>query len=266
MNKKLIILTIPGIGTKETGYSSGLEDSILKYTKGTPLENNFRLLESKPFGVTEVDENQRALFERLDAANKLGGMLSLRRFVMEAFGDGVTFERGAMYQNSPYRKIHHYLKEKFEEVNELANEFDRCKIIIVAASLGVHLLSTYIWDADMSKGIFEGQPANPKNNLKNLAYLASIGCNIPLFVSGMPEQKIVAFERRNPQFTWDNYYDQDDVLGWPLKQLSNSYNNLVTDYEINSGAYIGAHVKYWEEKKFTKPFSEKIITLFNQMN
>lgn len=265
MTKKIIILTIPGIGTKQTGYSSGLEKDIHSYAKGTILENNFRILETKPFGTTEIDENQRALFQRLDTANELGGLFSLRRFVLEAFGDGVTFERAANEPNSPYRRIHEYIKLKCEEAHGIMQQFDKAKLVIVAGSLGAHILSTYIWDADKGIGIFKNNPAEPGQNLRNLSYLATIGCNIPLFVSGLREDQIFAFESRNSEFFWDNYYDRDDVLGWPLKQLSPSYDKLVTDHEINTGLYVGSHVKYWDDNDFTKPFTRKLIDLMGTM-
>jgi len=259
MDKKIVILTVPGIGTKEVGYSRDFEKDVRRFTK-KQLSKNLRFVETRPFSVTDVDQNQDALFRRLDAQNKLGGILSPRKFVIEAFGDGVTFERDAAAPNSNYRRIHEYMKAQIEQANELLNEGD--SFVILAASMGVHVLSTYIWDADHNKGIFAVQPAEDNQNLRNLDYLATIGCNLPLFVSGLPETKIIAFEKRNPHFSWDNYYDRDDILGWPLKQMSPSYDALVTDHEINTGLYVGSHVKYWDDNDFTKPFSEKINELY----
>lgn len=261
--KKVIVLAIPGIGTQKTGFSNRLGDDIIKHSTITDLKNNLRIIELRPFSVTNVDENQRAIFERLDTQNKLGGMLSLRHFVMEAFGDGVTYEREALKENSVYRNIQNYLRKEIRAVNQLLDESPGSKFVIVAASMGAHILSTYIWDADNSFGIFNDNPATPNENLRNLDFLATIGCNIPLFLSGMSENQIIAFDKRNEHFTWDNYYDQDDVLGWPLKQLSNSYNQLVTDYQINSGLYVGSHTKYWDDNDFTKPFTTKLDTLYN---
>jgi len=262
MSKKIVILTIPGIGTKEVGYSTDFEKDIRRFANNK-VKANLRILETRPFGVTDVDKNQNNLFRRLDAVNKLGGVLSLRKFVLEAFGDGVTFERDSSNPESTYHRIHTYLKKEIEEANALLNEGD--VLVILAASMGVHVLSTYIWDADNKKGIFKDNPAQPNQNLKNLDYLATIGCNIPLFVSGLRETEIIAFERRNNHFIWDNYYDRDDVLGWPLQQMSSSYNELVNDYEINTGLYVGSHTKYWDDNDFTKPFSEKLNELYTEL-
>jgi hypothetical protein len=265
MNKQIIVLTIPGIGTKKPGYSEELENDIIKFSKNTSLAGNFRIIESIPFGATEIDLNQKDLFQRLDAANNLGGVLSLRKFVMQAFGDGVTFERNASDPDGPYHRVHRFLRSKIEEVNQIMLAYDKAILVVAAASMGAHLLSTYIWDADHNRGIFEGSPSTDKNNLRNLRHLATADCNIPLFISGLNESQVKAFDRRNQDFTWDNYYDKDDVLGWPLRQLSPSFDAMVVDHEINTGLYVGAHVRYWKDPDFTKPFAKKLVELFESM-
>jgi hypothetical protein len=261
MTKKIIIVTIPGIGTKEEGYSKDFENDILKFSKGSALHDNFEIEETLPFKLTQVDKNQRALFDRLIEKNKLGGVFSLRKFALEAFGDAVTFERNPNSPDSSYRKIHEYLKNEFEKAYIKLAKNKKSKLVIVAASMGAQILSTYIWDADHNLGIFEKKPAIKENILKNLDYLVTVGCNIPLFVSGTPRSKIKAFAKRNKDFKWDNYYDQDDILGWPLEELSSSYERLVNDYEINTGQYIGSHTRYWKDNDFTKPFTDKLKLL-----
>ncbi|MBI9069123.1 MAG: hypothetical protein JEZ09_17640 [Salinivirgaceae bacterium] len=265
MNNRIFIIAIPGIGTKEDGFSKGFQKDLEKFSKNAPLEGNYEVIECLPFKETNIDENQKALFNRLDEENNLGGVLSFRKTLMEAFGDGVTFERNAADINSPYQRIHGYLRRVIQETNKKMQDFPDSKLLIVASSMSSHILSTYVWDADHGKGIFKSIPANNQNNLKNLSYLVTLGSNIPLFVSGLAENQIIAFDKRNPDFTWDNYYDKDDVLGWPLKQLSNSYKNLVNDFQINTGLYVGSHVKYWSDNDFTKPFVQTLLELFNAM-
>lgn len=259
MSKKIFIVAIPGIGSHVGGFSQGFKNDLAKFSKNTSLENNYQVFECLPFNTTQVNENQKSLYTRIDAANQLGGYLSFRKIVMQSFGDGVTFEHKPQDINSTYQRIHGYLKGFFQELNQKMQETENPVLVIVAASMASHILSTYIWDADNSQGIFAKIPANKTNNLRNLNYLVSLGSNIPLFVSGLSESKIQAFEKRNPDFVWDNFYDKDDVLGWPLKPLSESYQALVNDYQINTGLYVGAHVKYWDDNNFTKPFIERII-------
>jgi hypothetical protein len=259
MAYKVIILAIPGIGTHDKGFSEDLESDIKRFSKGTDLENSYKIVEALPFKFTRVDDNQ----EKLHVKNKLGGNLSLREFVIKAFGDAVTFEHGAEKPNSVYKKIHTYLRETIVKVNDLKVQNTGARIVIVAASMGVHLISTYIWDADNSIGIFETQNATERENLRNLDYMFSIGCNIPLFISGKEITKLKPIEKRNSTFKWDNYYDRDDVLGWPLSDINDEFKALVNDFEINTGQYIGSHLKYWKDNDFTKPFVENLIAISN---
>lgn len=264
MYKKIIILTIPGIGTQKEGYADKLKSSIEFYAEDTPLEGNFEVKECRPFALTHIDENQIDMYNRMEEIHDLGGMLSLRKFVMQAFGDAVTFERNPAQPESVYRSIHNFLKETIEETNRLLKSFDDALLVVVCSSMGAHVLSSYIWDADHNQGIFGIQQATNENNLRNLSYLVTVGCNIPLFISGYNESQIIPFEKRNPDFEWDNYFDKNDVLGWPLQPLSSGYQALVRDHEINTGLSVGSHVRYLGHKNFTKPFTEKLIEIISR--
>ena len=264
MNKYLFVLVIPGSGTKKPDFSKGFQKELKKYTKNTPLKGHYTVMECRPFNETGIDQNQEELYARMDANNRLGGILSLRKAVLHFVGDAVLFDHKITDPHSAYRKIHHCLKERIEAINALMKAHDESRLVIVAASMGVYVLTSYIWDADHSQGIFSQTPATAENNLRNLNHLASVGCNIPLYVSGLKKNEITAIDKRNTGFTWDNYYDKDDVLGWPLQPLSNSYNVLVTDHEINSGAYVGAHMRYWTDKEFVKPLAERMVEVFER--
>lgn len=262
MSKHIFILVIPGTGVKKAGFSDGLQKDLNKHTKKTTLKDNFTVLEYRPFHESGVDQNQEELFRRMKSRNRLGGILSFRKTVLHLVGDAVLFDRDIRNPNSAYQFIHQKLKTLLEEIHQSMKNYDQTELVILASSIGVYVLSCYIWDADHSLGIFYQTLATPENNLRDLSYLATIGCNIPMYVSALKEKNIVPIERRNQKFTWDNFYDKDDVLGWPLQPLSYGYNELVTDFEINSGAYVGSHFKYWNNNNFTKPFTEKLVKLF----
>lgn len=259
---KLIIVTIPGIGSKKPTYSQPLHDDLLARFYGTPLYGQYKIIEALPFYKTAMDKNQDDLFARLEKHNSLGGPLSMRKFVLEAFGDGVTFEHNAQDPDSNYFKAHKHLKETFETANAEIAKHPGAQLVIVASSLGAHMLSNYIYDVQKGGGIFQSTPITANNNLENLAYLATIGCNIPLFISGFAEKDIVPFRKpAHPLFRWDNYFDKDDVLGWPMKYLSPAYQNMVNDYEINTGMYVGSHTRYWDDNEFTVPFAKRCLEI-----
>jgi hypothetical protein len=37
----------------------------------------------------------------------------------------------------------------------------------------------------------------------------------------------------------------------------------VVDHEINTGMYVGSHLRYWDDNEFTVPFARKCLALFN---
>lgn len=259
---KLVILTIPGIGSKKPGYSQPLYDDLIAHWYGTPLYDQFKIVETLPFYQTKLDENQEQIFDRLDKNHPLGGPLSLRKFVLEAFGDGVTYEHQRELPDSTYMQVHRHIQGKIAEANALIHQHPGAKLVVVAASLGSHIFSNYLYDAQKNLGIFKDKPATDEEKLEHLAHLATLGCNIPLFVSGLPKERIIAFRKpKNNTFEWFNYYDSDDVLGWPLKELSPSFEQLVTDVHVNTGMYVGSHVRYWDDNEFTKPFALKCLAL-----
>lgn len=69
-------------------------------------------------------------------------------------------------------------------------------------------------------------------------------------------------------FKWYNLYDKDDVLGWPLKSLSPSYEELVEDIQINVGRGLLSklfkswnplsHGQYWQDKNVIGHISDNI--------
>jgi hypothetical protein len=61
---------------------------------------------------------------------------------------------------------------------------------------------------------------------------------------------------------WKNFFDQDDVFGYPLKSLSPSYEEAVSeDIEINVGFPILSatplsHFYYWSDSNFIRPVAD----------
>jgi len=45
-------------------------------------------------------------------------------------------------------------------------------------------------------------------------------------------------------FRWLNFFDADDVLGWPLRPLSVPYAQMVTDVEVNASSGLFSDLLY----------------------
>ena len=61
---------------------------------------------------------------------------------------------------------------------------------------------------------------------------------------------------------WFNFYDPDDLLGYPLRPVSESYANAVTkDIVVNTGPVWRAHSCYWADSEVTGPIAKRLVGL-----
>ena len=78
--------------------------------------------------------------------------IKLRKFLLFGFSDATGLERNAADDGSPYQQAQEKILETLEtSASELGN--NKKPVIFIAHSLGCHLISNYLWDA---------QSANPK--------------------------------------------------------------------------------------------------------
>lgn len=161
-----------------------------------------------------------------------------RELFLTAFSDAVSVDL-----ESNYSKIQARIANKLLMIKQ--NLDSDLNVIIIAHSLGAHVLNNYIWDAQMydvapervSRGIWKKLPFNlniptfqiNKTNkdffqFKTLRGLFTIGCNLPILIAGKPAIQAIYTKDVGYSIAWKNFYDQNDILGWPLKPLGGSYS------------------------------------------
>lgn len=130
--------------------------------------------------------------------------------------------------------------------------------------------------------------------LKTLASFVTLGCNIPLLVTAadpyvpihVPSPSGLLPDEWGTEKKWLNYYDPDDILGWPLTALAavdedaseneiaalmdpedrERFLSMVSDHTINVGWPIQSatpfsHTGYWRDKDFIKPVAPHLAAL-----
>ncbi|WP_166838431.1 hypothetical protein [Rheinheimera pleomorphica] len=215
----------------------------------------------------------------------------LRRFMLYGFADAAALE----HRKEQPHSLYHYSQLKIARALYLAKQqlSAKGKLVLLAHSLGGHVLSCYLWDAQQAKagskpaaGIWRdikryqagisGDKLLTEDDIAflrgdQLAALMTTGCNIPIFVAAHAMEQIVPFTKPNSGFIWHNYYDKDDVLGWPLADLSPPYAALVKDITINAGGgFFGwlaaswnplSHNQYWRDKSV----QQALLTLLHKL-
>ncbi len=261
MEKEIAIITLHGMGDYKPNYYEKLESELAKR-----LDNDWAKIAFEPVQYQPILQNhQNKIWQRMNHYPLDGSIL--RRFLLFGFADAGSLEYSARSSVSDqYIRVQKTIIQAIDKAYIELEDHNK-PVIIIAQSLGCQVISNYIWDAKHNSGIFNGLEPDGSDQLKEFrrlkscVHLLTTGCNIPMFVAGL--DPIEAIQKPSDNFTWHNYFDRDDVLGWPLSPLSDSYDDLVTDHEINAGGIFSSwtpwsHGKYWTDKDILKPLTKKI--------
>lgn len=233
-----------------------------------------------------LNDRERALLAEMAAGGPLH-YRALRDFVVNFLGDAVAYRRGTPDRRNLYYDVHARL---LAEVRALRAQLDHvdAPLVVVAHSLGSVMVSDFIWDAQhpgRGCGVAaEAAGGSDFERMRTLAGLVTFGSPIPLFTLALPKVLAIAPPRASPALApavravarWENYYDADDVLGWPLRTLAPgaalgtgewAYADAVdADHAIDVGGAIAAwnplsHTAYWRDRDFLGPAAAQIAAV-----
>lgn len=194
----------------------------------------------------------------------------LRAFVMCNLSDAASYRPTTDQNDRTYVRIHDRVDRTLSDL--MGDVGPDAPILIVAHSLGAHIMSNFIYDqqAHLRRS---GQPrfAAAMQNTQTVAGLITFGCNIPVFVFAYPPEDVrpIAFPGTalapglRFKTWWYNLYDRDDVLGYPLKDVGPHYAALhdskaLRDVPVNAGGLLtswnpASHTAYWKDEDVYKP-------------
>lgn len=261
MPAKVGVLIIHGMGSQDEHFADGLIAKLSSRLGDKAASACFQPV----FWAPVLSARQKAIWDNLSAKNDLD-WVKLRKFFLSAFGDAAAYRYMPGESKSTYYQIH---KEVHKGLTVLANRLGSLDkpLVVCAHSLGSVIMSDYIWDRQHDRDVDKyGDTAFTK--MESLAGFITFGSNIPLFVLSCDPIECITFppEKLSSELVdkarWLNFFDSDNILGWPLKELSDSYGKAVTeDKEIDVGGILTSwnpvsHSDYWEDDSFTKPVAK----------
>ncbi|MFQ5513210.1 MAG: hypothetical protein ACE5FG_02140 [Myxococcota bacterium] len=268
MERKLAICVIHGIGSPDPGFADEMIEEIDSRVAGSGHDAG--AIVWKTIHWSDVLEFRQRAY--LDAARRSAELdyLRLRRFVIEGLGDAAAYHRNPTRHASTYERIHARIREALAEVYEQPLGRRAAPLIFLAHSLGSYIVSNYIWDVQHAPSRAGG---NAFERLETLSGIVSFGSTIPLHVLAydeivpivFPPQNLPARLRRKAR--WLNFYDPDDVLGYPLRPINAAYRRVVhRDIAINVGGLGSSwnprsHSRYWTDDDFTRAVA-RFVTSF----
>lgn len=279
---RLGVVVIHGMGSQRPGFAAGLVDRVASGLK----ELESRLEWQEIHWAYALQDREAALWNAMKAATDPSGAeipldwRRVREFVVHNFGDALAYHRDPR-GGSAYKRVHEIISAKLAALKTALGD-PEAPVVVMAHSLGAHMMSNYIWDR---------QGENDSSALEALPTLTSMitfGCNIPLFSLSLDEAKPITVPAPNLDHDglrkaarWLNFLDRDDVLGWPLRTLYEKNLDELTaaqkatverieDREINVGGLgtawnPAAHAGYWEDRDMIGPVVDHLKELLEAM-
>ncbi|MHC5115073.1 MAG: hypothetical protein ACYTGP_11680 [Planctomycetota bacterium] len=280
---RLGVLVIHGMGSQEEDFAQPLVDEVSDRLGAI----RDRVVWQDVWWAPALKEREDHLWVWMNTAFEPGGdpvrldWEAARKFVIHNFGDAIAYHKDSTpgAGMTAAALVHGIISDRVRELkDELADA--AAPIVVVAHSLGGHMMSNYLWDR---------QRANDAEGLEPIptfAGMVTFGCNIPLFSLSYPTAEpirlpgdgIAAGSNLDAASRWLNFLDADDALGWPVKpvyaknldRLNDAQKKTVEkieDFEISVGSLLTgwnalAHNKYWTDNDFTKPlaaFLERLL-------
>ncbi len=266
MARELALVTVHGMGRTPTSYAVELFGE-LESRLGSAAAARIHM--GTVYYQDLLQPPQERVWERM-AARRLDGD-RIRQLLLFGFGDAASLEHRAHLAGRPYHLAQQRIRAALELALSRLDDPSR-PLLIVTQSLGGHVISNYLWDSARDQGIWAHEPLTGRSRAeldflrgRTTRCLFTTGCNIPIFVAGF--EPILPIDAPHPDFEWQNYYDRDDPLGWPLRPLGPEYAQRVTaDVQMNAGGLFTSwtafsHTHYWCDRDFLEPLVERIRAL-----
>ncbi|WP_198768940.1 chemotaxis protein [Fictibacillus halophilus] len=285
MTKKIAVAILHGIGNQSEEFSDLFIETLTKRFSqmikpfyATPEEE---LIIQPIYWGSVFNERESLLWKNL---NKEGDLdyKQLRQFVIHFFGDAIAYQP-AVNHNPNYIRVHEVYARGLRKLGEVAGE--DAPLFVIAHSLGTVITSNYFYDLQfiperISESVMPNMQATPLEKGETLTSFYSLGSPLALWSLryadfDKPIQVPSPYLRNHHpdlQGKWVNMYDKDDVFGYPLKTINDSYNGAIAvDKEINSGGLISSstplsHNHYFKTNEVIHAIGDDLAEIWKQLN
>jgi hypothetical protein len=282
MSSTIAVAIVHGVGDTKPDFAEGMIAELRsRFAAATGADAATTLICRPVFWgpILQVPENR--LWQRLRAGGDLD-FTSLRRFMVSFAADALAYQP-VEGEADKYEQIH---AEYAAGLHWLAgNAGGDAPLVVISHSLGTIISSNYFYDLShprrlVSDSVREEMSGRltPLERGETLAYFVTMGSPLALWSLryedfGAP----LAFPPKKlpghllPVAAWDNFYDPDDIIGYPLRTLNKAYARTVTrDLPVNAGGLLtswnpASHIGYWTDNDVTKPVAERLVKIWRAL-
>ena len=223
-----------------------------------------------------IEEQQEIVLQRMKKAGVRLKSKSTRQLIITNIGDLINYGGKPGFPHYGYDETHKKVHETM--LNLIKQLPEDAPLLIIATSMGTEIINDYIMDRQKAAREKKDDPmgSSPFERFETLTGLFTLGNNLPIFAASYHIDEILPIEFPSPHLTpalrevavWENYFNKNDSMGYPLKPLNDYFANhaILKDIMINSGGPFTSwnffsHFGYWRSRKLVKRLASYIKLL-----
>jgi hypothetical protein len=277
MTQKIAVAVVHGIGKQAPEFSEELNEAIQHICHDTCGRD---VIVKPVYWARAMQQKEDALWDRLTAGGPMH-FKDIRRLMIDYVADALAYQPTA-FDRKAYDDIHVEFAKTLRALAQEAGE--KAPLCIVSHSLGTVITSNYVYDLQkpelISEQVHEQMADTPLERGETLNLLYTLGSPLALWSLRFREFgrpiSIPMPELMNHypdlQCAWINYYDQDDLIGFPLRDLNPAYSRAVSaDKQVNVGSILESwnplsHTGYLADQDVIRPIAESLINTWKTVN
>lgn len=279
MGQNIAVAMIHGMGNQAAEFGDGLRGDIRQGFRRQLGQEPDDLIFRSAHWAPVLAGRERQLWQAVSTGADLD-FVKLRRFTIDFLADAIAYQRSDS-RHQVYDAIHEILATALAGLAVEAGA--DAPLCVIATSLGSVIAHNYFYDlAKPHPGAEVKETALERG--ETLTLFVTTGSPLalwslrygddyqPLPFPGAKVSKL--YPAATPD--WLNFYDKDDVLAYPVGNLTARHRTLVargllTDVPVNVGTLLTSwnplsHSGYWQDADVTQPVTRQLVDLWKAIN
>ncbi len=233
-----------------------------------------------------LQNSEDELWKRLKQGGNLDFM-ELRKFLVAVAADAFAYQP-IPKDRTVYDSIHAVFAGTLRSL--AAEAGGKAPLCVIAHSLGSVIASNYFYDLQralppngsilISEPVRNQMGDTPLERGETFSHFYTLGSPIALWSLRYPDFGVPIavpspkLSEHHPRLEgeWVNFYDEDDVCGFPLKTLNPQYRQGVkADVTVNVGGLLttwspASHFGYWQDDDVVRPIARALARAWRLVN
>jgi hypothetical protein len=287
---KLAVAIVHGIGEQAPGFAATAIEKMRTLFASAIEKHSERpeeeIIFEPVYWAPVLEEKERDLKARSGGSGRFR-YEGLRDFMIHFAADAIAYQPDKQGSQT-YEEIHAVFAMTLRKLRDSAGP--EAPLAVISHSLGTIIASNFLYDLERDReaksgGLIPGaarglMSATPLEWGETLARFFTLGSPLALWALRynhfgcpltVPHPKLIQ-HYPHLQAEWINFYDRSDVIGYPLKTLSELYDRSVTsDVPVNVGGLLRfwnplSHVEYLGDHRILQPIARSLAKAWRGAN